>query len=137
MSSLPSNDVTYVVSVIERLVIFHRQWRERLNFAHENRQHATYLVQGGCLTNTLIGLHLYELGYQNHVIQTIRFLFESRVLVQLFMRIKDDGRRLRAWFEDNPIGGLFGPGRAQKPKKSDLMRFPPEDPETSRSGSAR
>ncbi len=124
-----TSDVSYVKSVLAELARLHTRLRRRVSFSHQNRQHAIYLLQGGCITNAHIGVDLFQKGYQNHVMQTVRFLFESRALADFFSRMNDSDRRPQAWFEGSIIKVDFGKGRAAKlellgPKPEDHVALP-------------
>ena len=108
------NDVNYVTAVLDELAMLHTKLRRRVDFSQQSRQHAIYLIQGGCLTNAYIGVDCYERGYQNHVMQTVRFLFESRALADFLSKMSDSDRRLKAWFEGSIVKVEFGKGRAPK-----------------------
>ena len=118
------NDVNYVKAVLDELAMLHAKLRRRVDFSQQNRQHAIYLIQGGCLTNAYIGVDCYERGYQNHVMQTVRFLFESRALADFLSKMSDTDRRLKAWFEGSIVKVEFGKGRAPK---LELLGPRPED----------
>lgn len=122
-----TNDIEYILVTTSRAIAIHRRLRSRVDFQKQDRAHALYLLGGGCLTNVVIACEHYARGHQNHVMQTVRFVFETRALAAFFVGVKDDDRRLKAWFEGKIVKAPSKPGRRGNAPVP--LGPPPEDPE--------
>ena len=121
-----TNDIEYVLATARRAIAVHGDLRQRVDFRKHDRAHAVYLLQGGCLTNVVVACDHYSRGHQNHVMQTIRFVFEARALTVFFADVRDDDRRLRAWFEGKIVKAPSKPGRWTSTPSP--LGIPPKEP---------
>lgn len=120
------NDVDFIQSCLDALGTLHQERvRPRVDFSKQDPRHAVYLMQGAGITNAYIGLQLFKFGYQNHLMQTMRFLLELRNLAEFIVILREGDRHLKTWFAGTIVKAPRPKGRTIKPEEVGPL---PNDP---------